>query len=296
MALVPRVVIVTRKTELVGLLERHGTLQAVRFFLAARGQDVAELIRRDEAFQHALGAVLGCLPRTWRRTRIDRSDLDRFLFEPDDLVVPIGQDGLVANVAKYLTGQPVVGVNPEPGRQPGVLVRHGAPAASALLLALASGASPPTQQRTMVDASLDDGQTLRALNEVFIGHRSHQSAKYRLRFGGHEELHSSSGIIVTTGTGATGWASSIHRQRRTDLSLPNPEDPQLVFFVREAWASPVTGTSVTEGAFEDGLIVTSEMPEGGVVFGDGIEDDAVPFGWGHRVTLRRSPHRLRLIV
>lgn len=296
MALVPRVVLVTRKTELVGLLERHGTLQAVRFFLAARGQDVAELVRRDEAFQHALGAVSACLPRTWRRTRVDRADLDRFLFEPEDLVVPIGQDGLVANVAKYLTGQPVIGVNPDPGRQPGILVRHGAPQATERLLALGSGASPPCQQRTMVEATLDDGQRVRALNEVFIGQRTHQSARYRVRFEGAEEAQSSSGIIVTTGTGATGWAKSIHWQRRTRVTLPGPEDPQLAFFVREAWASPATGTALTDGSFEDGLAVVSEMPEGGVVFGDGIEDDAVPFGWGQRLTVRRSPHRLRLVA
>lgn len=296
MALVPRVVVVTRKTELAGLLERHGTIQAVRFFLAARGQEVAELVRRDEAFQDALTAVLASLPRTWRRTRVDRADLDRFLFEPEDRVVPIGQDGLVANVAKYLTGQPVIGVNPEPGRQPGVLVRHSAREASARLLAVGTTTSTPMQQRTMVEATLDDGQQLRALNEVFIGQRTHQSARYRLRFGDQEEAHSSSGIVVTTGTGATGWASSIHRQRRTELRLPGPEDSLLAFFVREAWASPTTGTSLTEGTFEDGLTVTSQMPDGGVLFGDGIEDDAIPFGWGHRVTLRLSPHRLCLAV
>lgn len=41
-----------------------------------------------------------------------RGDLDRFLFEPDDIVLALGQDGLVANVAKYLDGQPVIGSNP----------------------------------------------------------------------------------------------------------------------------------------------------------------------------------------
>ena len=34
----------------------------------------------------------------------------------------VGQDVLVANVAKYLSGQPVIGVNPEPERNSGVLV------------------------------------------------------------------------------------------------------------------------------------------------------------------------------
>jgi len=60
--------------------------------------------------------VLGAIPSDWRRARVDRADLDRFLFEPEDVVVAVGQDGLVANVAKYLTGQPVIGCNPDPKR------------------------------------------------------------------------------------------------------------------------------------------------------------------------------------
>jgi hypothetical protein len=35
----------------------------------------------------------------------------------------------------------------------------------------------------MVQAELDDGQRLLALNEIFVGHRTHQSARYRLGFG-----------------------------------------------------------------------------------------------------------------
>ena len=36
------------------------------------------------------------------------------------------------------------------------------------------------QHRTMIDAVVDDGQTLTALNEVSVGHRSHQSAHYTI--------------------------------------------------------------------------------------------------------------------
>ena len=57
-------------------------------------------------------------------------------------MIAVGQDGLVANVAKYLDGQTVIGVNPDPGRNPGVLVRH-PPEATASLLQRAI-ASPMT--------------------------------------------------------------------------------------------------------------------------------------------------------
>src|SRR5690606_19622356 len=98
-----------------------------------------------------------------------RELLDRFLFEPEDVVVALGQDGLVANVAKYLAGQPVIGVNPDPGRYDGVLVRNPPQAVADLLDAAVAGRAR-VERRTMAAASLDDGQHLIALNEVFIGH------------------------------------------------------------------------------------------------------------------------------
>ena len=122
--LAPRVVVVHRRTELEELLARHGTRGQAAFFLQTRGRDLAELDEHDRALREALATVTGAIPLDWRRGTVERADLDRFLFEPDDLVVVVGQDGLVANVAKYLEGQPVIGIDPEPGRNVGVLVRH----------------------------------------------------------------------------------------------------------------------------------------------------------------------------
>ena len=113
----------------------------------------------------------------------------------------------MANVAKYLDGQPVVGVNPDPDRNPGVLVRHPADHVRSLLLAIAAGRAP-IERRAMVEVATDDGQTLRALNEIFIGHPAHQSAKYAIEIDEEVEHHSSSGVLVGTGTGSTGWCST----------------------------------------------------------------------------------------
>src|SRR6266700_6241111 len=48
--------------------------------------------------------------------------LPNFVFGPEDIVVALGQDGLVANTLKYLNGQPLVGVNPDPRRYDGQLL------------------------------------------------------------------------------------------------------------------------------------------------------------------------------
>jgi NAD kinase len=293
---VPRVIVVTRASELEALLARHGTREQARFFLERRGQALADIERRHALRDTALLVISQAIPVAWRRTRIDRADLSRFVFEPGDFVVAVGQDGLVANAAKYLTGQPVLGVNPDPERYDGVLVSHRPEAARALLTAMAAGRAA-VESRTLAEARLDDGQRLLALNEIFAGQRTHQSARYRLSFGGQEERQSSSGIIISTGTGSTGWARSINGERGHPLDLPRPIDPALVFFVREPFPSIATGTSLDGALVPRGqtLSITSEMNDGGVLFGDGIEDDRIDFPFGAKAEIGVAETRLRLV-
>ena len=97
----------------------------------------------------------------------------------DDVVVVLGQDGLVANVAKYLDGQPVIGLNPEPERFPGVLVATAPERWPTCARTSAAGRAASRSARWCA-ARLDDGQELRAFNEVFLGHGTHQSARYEL--------------------------------------------------------------------------------------------------------------------
>jgi hypothetical protein len=187
-------------------------------------------------------------------------------------------------------------LNPDPSSYQGVLVSHSPKAAGRLLASAAEGRAR-IQARTMVEATTDDGQRLLALNEVFIGHSSHQSARYVLRLGERQERHSSSGLLVSTGTGATGWALSVHQQLKSALSLPAVEEPRLAYFVREPWPSVTTGTSMDNGTLEEGeaLEVVSEMNEGGTLFGDGLEQDRIALGWGVSARIRVAREQLRLV-
>ncbi|MGH9264727.1 MAG: hypothetical protein ACRD1D_08540, partial [Acidimicrobiales bacterium] len=297
MTLAPRAVVIHRRTELEELVARHGTRQQAAFFLRTRSRGLEEVEARHAAQQEALAAVAGAIPLEWRRGRVERADLGRFVFGAEDVVVAVGQDGLVANVAKYLDGQPVVGVNPDPARNPGVLVAHRPSAVGDLLVALGgSDGAVPMQSRTMVQALTDDGQALLALNEIYVGHPSHQSARYRIQPPGEGgERHSSSGILVGTGTGSTGWCRSVWLERHSTLDLPAPEQDRLCWFVREAWPSPATGTVLTEGTLglDEGLQVVAESDL--VVFGDGIESDAIALGWGQGVTVSIAGRPLRLV-
>lgn len=296
MSLAPRAVVVWRRSEYEELVARHGAPAAADFFLRQRGSDLAAVRERHTQLAAALDTVAAAVPSDWRRGQVERADLDRFLFAPDDVIVVVGQDGLVANVAKYVEAQPVIGVDPAPGRNAGVLVTHAAAGVRSPLVR-AADQTAAVAERTMVEAVADDGQRLVALNEVYVGHETHQSARYLLVAPtGEAEQQSSSGVLVGTGTGATGWCRSAWQERHSSFALPGPRDPELVWFVREAWPSPVTGTSYTEGLVgadaELGLTVQNDRL---VVFGDGIESDRLALSFGQRVSVRVSGRRLRLV-
>jgi len=292
----PRVVLVSRETEYAALLAKHGTRGQAEFFLSSRGQNMAELDEREALQSRALAAAKEIVPADWSFVHVLRQDLNRFLFRPEDIVVPIGQDGLVANIAKYLDGQPVIGISPDPASSENVLIRHGVDRLPKLLKA-AANADIDIQARAMVEANAGGGLTLLALNEIFIGHRSHQSARYVVQVDGSAEFQSSSGMIIATGTGLTGWAKSIMTATHRTFEIA-PEERRAAFFAREPWPSRTSGCDIAAGeiAEQRQLSVLSRMNEGGVIFADGIEQDFLPFDWGTQAKIALAERRLSLVV
>ncbi|QCR18221.1 NAD(+)/NADH kinase [Agrococcus sp. SGAir0287] len=291
----PRVVVVRRATERDELVAAHGTIGQAGFFLQTRGQSLEPVEQRHAATTAALDAVAAAIPADWRRASVERAELARFVFEPADVVVVVGQDGLVANVAKYLASQPVVGIDPLPGANAGVLVPH-APADAARLIRAAAAGEAAFDERTMVEVRTDDGQSLVALNEVFVGQPGHQSARYALEAGGRVERQSSSGVIVSSGTGASGWCRSIARIQAPGLALPRPTERALAWFAREPWPSPSTGADLVAGRLaEEAVLALRVESDALVAFGDGIEADRLALAWGQRVEVRVASRTLRTV-
>ncbi len=294
-ATTPRAVFITRETDYELLIGRHATRDQARFFLETRGQKLADVEARHLQFGETLRTARSAISDDWRQTLVKRADLDRFLFAPEDVVIAVGQDGLVANVAKYLNGQPVLGINPAPDQYDGVLVRMNVAALGKLSYKVRHN-DAAIEERTMVQATTDAGETLLALNEIFVGHRSHQSARYTIVDGTEHEDHSSSGLIVASGTGATGWARSIMEATETYFAL-DPQEKALAYFVREPFPSVSTGTTLRAGKLTaSALIVTSRMNDGGTIFADGMEKDFLRFDWGQRISIAPADRSLRLVV
>jgi NAD kinase len=304
-----RLVLVTRQTRLEELVQRFNTEDQARFYIEHLGADFSDYQAEDRTYRQQVRMVRTLLGALGRLHQVDRAFLPNYLFGPQDTVVVLGQDGLVANTVKYLDGQPVIGVNPDPARWEGVLLPFRAPDLPRLLPEVLRGARP-WRGVTMAKATLNDGQHLYAVNDLFIGPRSHTSARYRIEIGDRSEQHSSSGIIVSTGLGSTGWLRSILAGSAgiaaavtgRPVTIQPPALPwdadYLCFSVREPWPSSTSAADITFGRVTARmpLQLLSQMPEHGVIFSDGIESDFLAFNAGTQALIGPAERQGRLVV
>ena len=199
-----KIVMVVRRTRLDDLITRFNTEDQAKFYVEHMGADFSDYQAEDRIYKRAVREAENLLSQHARLQIVDRSFIANFIFGPSDTVVALGQDGLVANVLKYLDGQFLVGVNPDEKRWEGILLPFTV-ADLDLVIPEVFAKQRPVANVTMAEARLNTGETLSAVNDLFIGPRSHTSARYRIRIGDQAENHSSSGIIVSTGLGSTGW-------------------------------------------------------------------------------------------
>jgi len=288
-----RVVILTRPSAKQAFVQRYGSEGQTRFAMAQSAKGMADFKKaevEDTAQSRAVARIRKAMPSDVKLAEIDRQMVAQFLFEPHDLVVAVGQDGLVANVGKYLEGQPLAGVNPDPQTIDGSLLAFNVETFIAALPQVLNDRRP-MREATLAEAQTSDRQVLRGLNEIFVGVQTHQSARYRIRHGANDEVQSSSGLIVSTGTGSTGWLKSL----RGSDAVFDPAADELHFVVREAWPGRGFAATLIEGRVtrDQPLLIESRME--GTIFADGIEADAVRFDAGVSVTIAPGQQRVRLV-
>jgi NAD kinase len=327
-----KIVVVTRPTQLESLRKKYSTRAQAKFqIVTAKKRELAknealggavleemaagafrEIDQAAELYDAAVGQLreeLDFSDFDLPVQTVDRDFLPNFLFGPKDIVVTVGQDGLVANTAKYAVGLPIVAVNPDPQRIDGVLLPFRTDQARAAVRAVLQGKAK-YRQVTLAEAILADGQRLMAFNELFIGNRTHVSARYRLSVAGRSEPQSSSGVLVCTGAGSTGWLSSVFNMAAGVAAMfggsakaPAPlrmkwEDPRLVFVVREPFVSKGSSAGLVSGVLEPGqeIAIESDMASNGVIFSDGVESDFLEFNAGATARIHTAAGRAKLVV
>jgi NAD kinase len=305
-----KIVVVKRKTRLDELIARFNSVSQAKFYVEHLGADFSDYEQEHEEYVFAIKQATDMLGKISRTHLLERVFLTNYLFGPDDIVVAIGQDGMVANTLKYLSGQPLLGVNPSPKRWDGVLLPFLVDDLPLVTPEVVNG-TRKHREVTMATVRLNDGQSLLAVNDFFIGQKTHISARYQISVAEKSERQSSSGIIVSTGLGSTGWFKSILEGakgvvgkisgKNTEIKSKNHfkwDSDYLYYSVREPFPSNTTKTELVFGKItnKSPLRVVSQMSENGVIFSDGIESDFLEFNSGMEATVGIAEKKGILIV
>jgi NAD kinase len=318
-----KIILVVRRTRTDELKARFNTLEQAKFYVEHQGADFSDYLQEDEQYKSAIANAENILSNLGRVHVLQREFLPNFVFGQQDTVVVLGQDGLVANTVKYLNSQPVIGVNPDPQRWDGVLLPFQITDLNNIIPDVFAKRRP-FKEVTMAKAILNNGQELYGVNDLFIGPKSHISARYLIRMGDHEEQQSSSGIIVSTGLGSTGWFKSLmigatgitqaliaqgelvavdsQTGRLTNQFPYNCQFPwdaeYLHFTVREPFPSATSSATLLFGKItaQQPLVLISQLPENGVIFSDGIEHDFLEFNSGTQATINLAEKRGYLVI
>lgn len=299
-------IIVKNKTRLESLIERFNTKAQAKFYIERLGGNFEDYVIEHETFHNSLNSLQTQLSKLIKNKTVERIYLPSFIFSEKNLIVVIGQDGLVANTAKYSKSCPIVAVNPDKDRFDGILLPFDT-------FDFVQGVENVITERynaktvRFAEAKLNDGQRLLAFNDLFIGASSHISARYKISYNNKIEEHSSSGLIVSTPAGSTGWLSSIFNMAYGVTSMfeknikpkrPKLEDNELLFAVREPFQSIRTQTGITAGVIKNNnyLTIESLMPASGVIFSDGIETDFLKFNSGAIATIGIASETAQLVT
>lgn len=287
-------IIVKSKTRLEDLVDRFNTKAQAKFYIERLGGDFNEYEVEDEIFKKSLNSLQTQLSKIIKNKTIDKQFVSSYIFSNKNIIVVIGQDGLVANTAKYSNNLPIIAVNPDPERYDGILL----PFTTNNFIEAVDNVMKQTHRykvMSFAEVILNDGQRLLAFNDLFIGASSHVSARYKLTFKDKSEQHSSSGIIVSTQAGSTGWLSSVFNmaygitnlfERNQPVKQPKLRENDLLFVVREPFKSIRTQTKITAGIIrKNTLTIESFMPNNGVIFSDGVEKDFLKFNSGSIATI-----------
>lgn len=305
-----KIILVRRKTRLDELIRRFNTIEQAKFYIEHLGADFSDYLSEHKQYNKTINQATEIISRLCRFQILDREFLSNFIFGKEDIIVAVGQDGLIANTLKYLLTQPIIGVNPDPERWEGVLLPFTVEKLETVILDVLKNKCF-IQEVSMAKATLNDGQILYAVNDFFIGQKTHISSMYLIKYGNRSEQQSSSGVIVSTGLGATGWFRSIlagtagiaSGMLKKAITI-NPDENfhwdsnYLYFSVREPFPSKQSSAELVFGKIieKKPLIIVSQMPENGVIFSDGIESDYLEFRSGMQATITLAEKKGRIVM
>lgn len=304
-----KIYIIKRDTTLESIIKRYNTIQQAKFYIESIGGTFDDYVQEHDTYQQSVQRLYEQLDAIGYVQVLDRNYVPNCVFGPEDIVTVIGQDGMVVNTMKYLEDQPLIGINPDCERWDGILLPFQVEEVKEVTMDVIRN-KHTVDQVSMARVDLNDGRSLHAVNDFYIGSKSHVSSRYHITINNQSENQSSSGIIVSTGMGSTGWMASVLTGAGgvQGYMTKNPVDwstryqlpwdsRTLLYAVREPFPSKRTKVGLTFGKVEadEAFNIQSHMPEDGVIFSDGIESDYLEFTAGMTASITIASQKGHLV-
>lgn len=215
------------------------------------------------------------------------------VFENKDLIVSLGGDGTTLRTSHYIKDDtPLLPLRT--GRSIGVLCSGEADKAGSIIERLLED-DFSIEERMRVAAEFR-GRKEYALNEVMVGNKYPRPSYYKLLFKGKEEEQGSSGVVVSSGSGSTGWYGNVWETSNLK-SFPR-DSKKLRYIVREPMRVEEEGLELLHGEIEEGeeFKIESLMDFNGVICFDSALKFMYDFPLGDTVKLSVSDEPLRVII
>lgn len=217
----PRAIVISELTRLGLEIAKEGSLDSVR---RKYGEEVftRDLLQPDALYKVEFArvrrvilaqgvSIVDCL----------RHEAQNFVFRDNDIVVILGDDGALVNVAKLLNNQKVITIATAT-KHCDRLMKFSVETFEASFARLLHGESSCARV-SIARAETSLGHSLEAVNDFFVGRADLRSSRYAIERTSGFIDQISSGVIISTGTGSTGWEKSVcgHDERYEERTLDN---------------------------------------------------------------------------
>ena len=205
-----------------------------------------------------------------------------------DLVITVGGDGTFLATAQRVDSALMLGVNSAPETSVGHYCATHASGFEEVLASILDGEAAVQPLNRIACQVGDRALPYQALNDVLFAHRSPASStRYLLEVDEEEELQTSSGLWISTASGASGAMRSAGGQPMV------VGESRLQYRVREPYSRIGADVTLKGGLSDRPISVIARSPKLQVFLDGHLRTQSV--GFGSRVTFSVAPTPLRVV-
>ncbi len=203
---------------------------------------------------------------------IQKDNLTKENIKKVDITIALGGDNHFQYVSHFIENELILGVNSDFLSSEGVLL-SGTTNNLELISNRCNNDDYIIEKWTRINVIINKKQVTRATCDIFVGEAErHLTSRNIIFYNGLTRQQKSSGILITTGSGSTGWYNSASRFIDEE-PIFDPKSKYAKFIVTEPYKGSLTDYSLIKGKIDNDKIlkINSLNSNNGRVIADSLE-------------------------